>query len=291
MELQLKMRAKIKVSIFSILLIGCLLQQGAAGFGEENLKPTKLYLDLEENGDTLNFSGSLVIENDNLGILNENVIIYRIEREDNIPLGIAETGENGKFQFYSKAPKKKGIFRYEAAFMSTKDYAKSKSDGIYNHNLDSLYVLSISIVFFLAIVTSLAIFTTRGFRPEDWLTTTIIGGFVALFAFILLGIIGVFVVGLFIGYIFSKRHGGWKNQIKVGLLCGAITYMVYGLLMLSSGLAYPETINLSHSISQGSFIVNFLRNLLPSGLAVMITTGFGAIIGEKVRNHLDSTKE
>lgn len=249
-------------------------------------KPTELCLEASrENGEVI-FSGSLKVSTENRGLNEENVAIYEELKENDQLIGNVQTDENGSYVLPLPIPGGKGIFRYRACFAGKEGYGRSESDPVYFHSLDGLFVAAVSSIFFLGLLGVIWYLLTRGMDRSSYLTPMVLGVFAGIFLISFLGIFGLFAGGLVIGYLLSRDIGGWANQARVGAVGGTMVSAVYGLLTLINLFIYPEMIKFPHSLSQGTFLKNYLLGSIPTLLIFALAMGMGAILGGVLRKLL-----
>lgn len=248
-------------------------------------REARLNLDFERKGDNIVFSGVLRSVLDNEPLSEKEVIIYKVLREENLEFGTVETGENGTFTFTIKDPGDRGIFRFDARFGGGDGFKESRSDPIFLHELDPVYLILVPMILFFGIFGVLWYFLARKFETSVYLTPMIFGGLVGILLVSFLGIIGLLIGGLIIGYIISSDIRGWTNQLRIGITGGALAFAIYNLLTLVNIFRFPASIEqfVSYSLTQGAFIQSFLMG---SGMYVftfVLSIGLGTIFGEFLR--------
>lgn len=247
-------------------------------------KPTGLSLNLKRKDDNLSLYGILKSSEENEELSGEEVEVYEVLKSDNLKVGTVQTDESGEFSVSVRAPQDEGIFRYEARFSGDGGYGEAESDPAFFYALNTYEFVGISCLFYFGLLGVGWYFLTKGIEFSTYMLPLFFGTLLGVALISILGILGLLLGGVVIGYFTSRNITGWKNLLKVGLLGGILLFAAYGLLTLINLFFFPESIALSYSLAQGALLKDFLIYSIPSGLMFILMMGVGAIFGETLRD-------
>lgn len=240
---------------------------------------TGISLELKREDQNLIFSGSLESAEENRGLAGENVLLFKVLRDENVPMGSARIDEDGNFTISLSKPEGDGVFRYTAYFEGDGGYDRSRSDSFYLNTLDALLVIALSSIFFLGILAVLWFGLAYKFSRSKYLMSIILGTLIGMTLLSLLGIFGLLLGGLILGYLLSKEISGWTNQMRVGAVAGALGFSLYGLITLVNIFGFLGSVGFAYSIDQMTFLQNFLFGSLPTALVFILTLALGSVLG------------
>lgn len=246
-------------------------------------KQSLLSLNLKRKDDNLALYGVLKSSEENKELIGKVIEVYKILESDNLKVGTVQTDESGGYTVSVLAPQEEGVFRYEARFLGEDGYSEAESDPAFFHALNTFEFIGISCLFYLGLLGVGWYFLTKGIELSTYMLPVFFGTFLGVALISILGILGLLLGGLVIGFFTSRDTTGWENQLRVGILGGILLFVAYGLLTLVNLFVFPETIALRYSFAQGVLLKDFLINSIPSGLIFVLMMGVGAIFGETLR--------
>jgi len=80
-------------------------------------------------------------DKENYVLSGENIVFYKIEKNENSVVGTKSTGENGDFFLSTAAPETEGVFRFAAVYSGGENYAQSQNDALFR-TLNTLLLYS-----------------------------------------------------------------------------------------------------------------------------------------------------
>lgn len=250
---------------------------------------TELNLNLRRENGSLVFSGFLTAGTENRGLEERKIIVYKVLKKENETIGNTLTKKNGKFNFTGSFPEEKGLFLYKAYFEGDRNYQKSQSNLVSLRFLNKTLAISLSFIFFFAILLVVGYLLTRGKNFSSYSTPLLLASLMGSLLFIILGTVSVLIAGILFslfGCLMKKNIGGWLDHLKIGSVGGIVIFDISGTLTLISLFVSPNLYELTYSISQNVFLGNFLLGSLPTVIIFGLGMGTGAAGTEILRKLL-----
>jgi len=243
-------------------------------------KPTSLVCEVDNpepaSGENVTFSGRLTSD-DNQGVPDENLVLYKVLYGDDVRIDSVATDENGYFSLSIAAPSP-GVSFYRVEFSGDNYYEGSRSSSLHVNTLDETLVFSVSAVVLLAAALLIFLLSRRMVRAH-YLKPVLLGFIVGFFLsfFMLAAFIVLALAGGIAGYLSAKRIRGWTRHLRVGCITGLLFVLMAGFSFIIT-VESPETFFM-YSVSQ-SYL---LASLLVQVLFYASLTGLAAVIGGMLR--------
>jgi len=243
-------------------------------------KPTSLVCEVDNpepaSGENVTFSGRLTSD-DNRGVPDENLVLYKVLYGDDVRVDSVVTDENGYFSLSIAAPSP-GVFFYRIEFSGDDYYEESGPSRLYVNTLNESLIFGVSAVVLLA-ATLLIFLLSRRMVRAHYLKPVLLGFIVGFFLsfFMLAAFIVLALAGGIAGYLSAKKIRGWTRHLRVGCMTGL-------LFVLMSGFSFIITIESSETFFMYSMSQSYLlASLLVQVLFYASLTGLAAVIGGMLR--------
>lgn len=252
-------------------------------------KATELNLNLRRENGSLVFSGFLTADIENKGLEERKIIVYKVLKKENETIENTLTKKNGKFNFTGSLPEKKGLFLYKAYFEGDRNYQKSQSNLVSLRFLNKTLVISLSFIFFSALLLVVGYLLIRGKNFSSYSVPLLLASLTGSLLFVILGTVSILIAGILFSlfeYLMKKNIGGWLDHLKIGSVGGVVIFDISGTLTLISLFVSPNLYGLTCSTSQNVFLGNFFLGSLPTVIIFGLGMGTGAAGTEILRKFL-----
>ena len=235
-------------------------------------------------GESVTFSGCLRTGDDNLGVAEENLVLYKLLPKDNVSVGSSITDENGGFVFSLEAPDP-GIHVYVIRFIGDNYYGASESPRLCVSTLDEPLILGVAATVLMVIVGVLMFLLSRGMVRAHYMKPVLLGFVLGIFLDLVgAGFLGLLAAGGVAGYLSAKGTRGWTKYLRVGCMTGLLILLVLGVLFIYFMHLIMERPELFlYSVTQADMFTGFLYETIHSLLLFSMLAGLAATIGGVLR--------